>query len=126
MATALVTQAGIKKRFFMFYFSSLSFSFFLNTGSDCQTDQHTQGDADAGVVPKGGADGRTKTHSQAHALCPIIVDLFFFLFPSRTSCSKHCKKQTHHNPRQRRPKKIKYIFRKIISFYLFTFLKNKK
>ena len=68
----------------------------------------------------------TKTHPQTHALYPIIVDLFFFLFPSRTSCGKHCKKQTHHNPRQRRPKKIKYIFRKIISFYLFTFLKNKK
>ena len=82
MATALVTQAGIKKRFFMFYFSSLSFSFFLNTGSDCQTDQHTQGDADAGIVPKGSADGCAKTHSHAHTLCAIIVALFFFLFLS--------------------------------------------
>ena len=46
---------------------------FFDTGSDGKTYQHTEGDADAGIISKGSADGCAKTHSQAHTLCPTRI-----------------------------------------------------
>ena len=97
---------------------------FLTAGSDGQTDQHTEGDADTGMVPEGGSDCGAKAHSPTHALCSVIACLFFVLFLSRVSCKKHRKEQAHRDPRQRRPKKIKYSIHVMYTPHSLKLLQN--
>ena len=93
---------------------------FLDTGSDDQTDQHTEGDADAGMIPERGADGCAEAHPQAHPLCSVISLLFFLLSLPCAFYKKHRKEQAHRDPRQCRPKKIKYCVHLIYTpFWLF-------
>ena len=46
-----------------------------------ETDQHAEGNADAGAVFKHRPDEKTEARSKAHALCTAVaVPLFTFLF----------------------------------------------